>query len=116
MNRLLDTRMPGSGSEITPPREASPPASESDRARGYLALLRLALGGGICGGFLGIFGGALLGTLYGICVNDMSRGLDGALLGSAVLAVLGAFYGLSHGRGAAGKILTAADAKNAERK
>jgi hypothetical protein len=67
------------------------------RAGGYFGLLRLALGGSICGWFLGIFAGALVGSLYGICVNDISLGLDGALLGGAALAILGAAYGFGRG-------------------
>jgi predicted lipid-binding transport protein (Tim44 family) len=76
------------------PGEAPARPEQTARPTGVLAVLRLALGGAICGGFLGSFGGALLGILLGTCKHDFSLGLDGALIGGLVLAIIGAIYGL----------------------
>jgi len=57
-------------------------------------LPRLTLGGAICGGFAGSFAGALLGAAIGAVYSDLSLGLDGALIGSAVAVPAGAAYGL----------------------
>jgi len=57
-------------------------------------VLRAAMGGAICGGFLGIFGGGLLGVLGGIYLRNISLGLDGAITGGAVSALCGAIYGV----------------------
>ncbi|HEY7309865.1 MAG TPA: hypothetical protein VH643_10945 [Gemmataceae bacterium] len=75
-------------------RYETPADSEQPRppSRDF-AVIRLALGGAICGGFLGSFGGALVGILLGICKHDLSLGLDGALIGGLVLVVVGAVYG-----------------------
>lgn len=60
-------------------------------------LLRLTFGGAICGSFLGIFVGALCGIVYGMVKGDVSLGLDGAILGSVILAGIGLLYGASCG-------------------
>jgi uncharacterized membrane protein len=57
-------------------------------------LPRLTLGGAICGGLAGSFAGALLGAAIGAVSSNLSLGLDGALLGSAVAIPAGAAYGL----------------------
>ena len=54
---------------------------------------RTAVGGAICGGFLGMFGGGLLGVLGGTFLGNIALGLDGAIAGGAVLAAAGAIYG-----------------------
>lgn len=54
---------------------------------------RLCLGGVLIGAFAGIYLGALLGIGYGLLVADLSSALDGALLGSGLLAAAGAIYG-----------------------
>jgi hypothetical protein len=92
MKLLIHANIRKGSSEIPPPAKVS--ENEPCGTGRGLALIRLVAGGGICGGFLGIFCGALLGTLYGVWISDLSVGLDGALIGSAVLAVLGAGYGL----------------------
>lgn len=56
-------------------------------------ILRLALGGAVRISFVGIFFGALLGIGYGIAVENVSLGLNGAILGGAVTALCGAAYG-----------------------
>jgi hypothetical protein len=56
--------------------------------------LRAALGGAICGSFLGIFGGGLVGLLGGMLLGNITLGLDGAIAGGAVLALAGAIYGV----------------------
>ncbi len=55
--------------------------------------VRLMLGGGGCGGFLGIFAGGGLGALVGWAVGDVSLGLAGALLGACIGGVGGTVYG-----------------------
>lgn len=56
-------------------------------------IVRMILGGAICGSFSGILAGGVLGALYGLVVADISRGLDGALLGGIIMACAGAVYG-----------------------
>jgi hypothetical protein len=41
---------------------------------------RAALGGAICGTFLGMFAGGLLGVLGGTFLGNISLGLDGGLV------------------------------------
>jgi hypothetical protein len=55
------------------------------------------LGGVIVGSFVGVYLGALLGLLYAAWTGDLSPTLDGALLGGAVLALLGGCYGAALG-------------------
>jgi hypothetical protein len=59
----------------------------------------MAMGGAVCGGFLGIPLGAALGLILGLVWGHVSWGLDGAVLGILVLsgagAVTGAFLGLT---------------------
>jgi hypothetical protein len=55
--------------------------------------LRVMLGAGIWGGFLGTLAGAVLGILGGAVVGDICLGLDGALVGGCLLALVGAVYG-----------------------
>jgi len=61
--------------------------------------MRMAMGGAIWGGLLGMPLGAALGLLVGLWRGDVSWGLDGAVLGllglSLVGAAFGAFQGLS---------------------
>lgn len=64
--------------------------------RTHLAL-RMSLGGALCGGYLGIISGALVGAAYGWFVNNLSLGLDGAMVGGAIAAAGGAVYGLIAG-------------------
>ncbi|CAN5254856.1 hypothetical protein BH10PLA2_BH10PLA2_30870 [soil metagenome] len=56
-------------------------------------LLRMALGGSVCGSFLGIFAGGLLGAIYGCLVGDVSLGLDYALLSGLFGCFAGFIYG-----------------------
>jgi hypothetical protein len=60
---------------------------------GVQAVLRAALGGAVCGSFVGIFTGGLAGALCGGLVGNVSIGLDGALLGGAAGCLGGAAYG-----------------------
>jgi hypothetical protein len=80
-----------SGNERTPDR-----LSDADPIRplpvGRVA--RLTFGGVISGGFLGSFAGALLGMAVGAFYNDVSEGLDGAVIGSLVAALAGGGYGI----------------------
>ena len=55
--------------------------------------LRMALGGAVCGGYVGILLGAMAGVVYGLFVQNLSFGLDGAMLGGAVAACGGALLG-----------------------
>ena len=71
--------------------QVEPPSKPAKLPSG---LPRLTLGGAICGGFAGSFAGALLGAAIGAIYSDLSLGLDGALLGSAVAVPAGAAYGL----------------------
>lgn len=64
-----------------------------------LLILRMALGGGICGCFLGIYAGAILGGIYGLVIRDLSFGLEGALLGGTILFLAGLLYGALVGAG-----------------
>jgi hypothetical protein len=57
-------------------------------------ILRVALGGAVCGCFGGILLGAVLGALYGLAVGNVSLGLDGSLLGGAAGIALGALVGV----------------------
>jgi len=59
--------------------------------------LRMSLGGALCGGYLGIIAGALVGAAYGWFVDNLSLGLDGAMVGGAIAAAAGAVYGLIAG-------------------
>jgi hypothetical protein len=60
---------------------------------------RMALGGAVCGGLIGIPLGAVVGLLIGLFFGHVSWGLDGAVLGilalSAAGAGLGAFLGIT---------------------
>ncbi len=88
----------GAAQKGRPPAETlAAPCGYRD-SRGGRTRIRLALGGTICGGFLGSFAGALFGIVYGAWAADLSRGLDGALIGGAVVAVLGLIYGLGCAR------------------
>jgi hypothetical protein len=59
----------------------------------------MALGGAVCGGFLGIPLGAALGLILGLVWGNVSWGLDGAVFGvlglSAAGAVVGAWLGVT---------------------
>ena len=54
---------------------------------------RSALGGAVCGGFLGIFAGGLLGAAIGTFLGNIGLGLDGAIAGGTILVLAGAIYG-----------------------
>ena len=54
---------------------------------------RMALGGTVCGGLLGIPLGAAIGLPVGLCFGHISWGLDGAVLGILGLGVGGAVVG-----------------------
>jgi hypothetical protein len=60
---------------------------------------RMALGGAVCGGLLGIPLGAAVGVLIGLFCGHVSWGLDGAVVGilalSAAGAGLGAYLGIT---------------------
>jgi hypothetical protein len=60
---------------------------------------RLAMGGAIWGGLLGMPLGAIFGVLLGLWYGDVSWGLDGAVFGilglSAAGAAFGAFLGMT---------------------
>lgn len=56
-----------------------------------------ALGGSMWGSFIGFSLGAVLGCAYGSFVDDISLGLDGAILGGLSLALVGAIYGTVSG-------------------
>jgi hypothetical protein len=60
---------------------------------------RMALGGAVCGGLLGIPLGAAVGLLIGLFWGHASWGLDGAVVGVlaliAVGAALGAYLGIT---------------------
>ncbi len=58
---------------------------------------RLAMGGAIWGGLLGIPLGAAVGLLAGLCLGNVSWGLDGAVLGILGLGGVGAAFGASQG-------------------
>lgn len=58
-----------------------------------ILIARMALGGAICGGFLGVLAGTAAGAVFGACRGDVSLGLDGALFGGGILALAGALYG-----------------------
>jgi hypothetical protein len=96
MKLLLNTKATKMSSEEVLPASIPELTLKPQHERRFLTLFRLALGGGICGGFLGIFVGALFGALYGVFVNDISLGLDGSLIGGVGLAVPGFLYGLVH--------------------
>lgn len=70
--------------------EKLPPCPDESSHR----LSRLTLGGALCGGFAGSFAGALLGAAFGAIFSNLSLGLDGALIGSALAVPAGAVYGL----------------------
>lgn len=99
MKLLLDDRAPRRPSQEILAAGIPEALTKPAWARGCPDGLRLVLGGSLCGWFLGIFAGALVGSLYGIWVNDISLGLDGALVGGAILAILGVGYGLGCGAG-----------------
>jgi hypothetical protein len=61
--------------------------------RETVMVMRVAMGGAICGGFLGIFGGGILGVVCGIFLGNVAFGLDGAIILGIVLAGAGAVYG-----------------------
>ncbi|HKI35384.1 MAG TPA: hypothetical protein VKA46_26230 [Gemmataceae bacterium] len=54
---------------------------------------RMAMGGAVWGGFLGLPLGAALGLLLGLLYGNVSWGLDGAVLGILGLSVAGAVLG-----------------------
>jgi hypothetical protein len=54
---------------------------------------RLAMGGAVWGGLLGLPIGAALGLLLGLCYGHVSWGLDGAVFGIPSLAAAGALVG-----------------------
>ena len=60
---------------------------------------RMALGGAVCGGLIGLPLGAAVGLLIGLFCGHVSWGLDGAVLGilalSTVGAALGAYLGVT---------------------
>jgi len=56
--------------------------------------LRLAVGGAVWGGWVGSFTGAAVGLVYGATCNDLSHGLEGAILGGLAVTVVGALYGV----------------------
>jgi hypothetical protein len=63
------------------------------------AVARMAMGGAIWGGLLGLPIGAALGLIVGLCFGHVSWGLDGAVLGVLGLgaggAIVGAILGLT---------------------
>ena len=54
---------------------------------------RMAMGGAVCGGLLGIPLGAALGVIVGWWCGNVSWGLDGAVLGILLLGAVGALVG-----------------------
>jgi hypothetical protein len=54
---------------------------------------RLAFGGAISGALAGVYVGALVGVGYAVWTGDFTAALDGAGVGAALLAVIGASYG-----------------------
>lgn len=63
--------------------------------RAFTSAIRLGTGGAALGVFLGIFLGGLGGTVYGFFVDNLEYGLNGALLGAAILGVIGAMLGMA---------------------
>jgi hypothetical protein len=81
------------GPPLPPPRAfATVEAGPQGSAR---LIWSLTLGGAIWGILLGILLGAASGCVYGALHQDISLGLDGAILGSLILAAGGACYGLA---------------------
>ena len=65
--------------------------------RGVRQVARLAMGGAIWGGLLGIPLGAAVGVLLGLWFGNISWGLDGAVFGILGLGGVGAAFGALHG-------------------
>jgi hypothetical protein len=61
---------------------------------GARAVLQMALGGAVCGSFLGLFAGGLLGAIVDGCCDNVSIGLDAALWGSGVGVLGGTLIGM----------------------
>lgn len=57
-------------------------------------VLRIGLGGAVRVSFVGIFIGALVGILYGIAVENVSLGLNGAMIGGCLAGLGGAVFGI----------------------
>jgi hypothetical protein len=57
------------------------------------SMMRMVLGGAVCGSFLGIFSGGVLGGLYGWFCANVSYGLDSALFGGCAGLLCGSLYG-----------------------
>jgi hypothetical protein len=72
-------------------------------------ILRMALGGAVCGGLVGIPLGAAVGLLIGLCYGHVSWGLDGALAGILVLSAAGAALGIYLGITADDRTLSPSD-------
>jgi hypothetical protein len=71
----------------------SPNADPGKKLMNLAIRLRMAVGGAVCGSFLGILGGGVAGTVCGALVGNFGLGLDGALLGGGILAGVGAVFG-----------------------
>jgi hypothetical protein len=65
--------------------------------RSVRQVVRLAMGGAIWGGLLGIPLGAAVGLLLGLWFGNVSWGLDGAVLGILGLSGVGAAFGALQG-------------------
>jgi hypothetical protein len=70
---------------------------------------RLAMGGAIWGGLLGIPLGAAVGVLLGLWFGTISWGLDGAVFGIVGLSGLGAAFGALQGMAGDEPVARAAD-------
>lgn len=79
----------------------TPPAACGHRVGSVWSRLirvtRLTWGGLLIGAFLGVYLGAVLGLVYAGWADDVSAALDGAVLGGAALACIGALYGCTLG-------------------
>jgi hypothetical protein len=59
-----------------------------------LLVLRMGLGGAVCGLVTGFLTGAFVGIVLGAIQSDWSFGLDAALLGGGIIGGLGALAGV----------------------
>lgn len=60
-------------------------------------VVRMALGGAVCGMPIGVGVGALLGTSYGVLIGNTALGFNGAFIGGCVLALVGTVIGAMFG-------------------
>lgn len=59
----------------------------------FQTVIRMGTGGATLGVLLGVFLGGIAGTAYGLWVDNLEFGLDGALIGAGTLGLLGTCYG-----------------------